>query len=103
MAPDPQGPARADPATTEATDSSTGRSGGEAPAAHVGTRVGLEGVSRRFRVGEVTVTALDGVDLHIDEHAFVVILGPSGSGKTTLLRWSRSSGSPRAPRSRWRC
>jgi putative ABC transport system ATP-binding protein len=50
-----------------------------------GTRIDLDGVGRRFQVGEVSVTALDGVDLHVDESAFVVILGPSGSGKTTLL------------------
>ncbi|RBY86408.1 ABC transporter ATP-binding protein [Blastococcus sp. TF02A-30] len=50
-----------------------------------GSRIDLDGVSRRYRVGEVTVTALEQVDLHVDEAAFVVILGPSGSGKTTLL------------------
>ena len=29
--------------------------------------------------------ALGGINLHVDDAAFVVILGPSGSGKTTLL------------------
>jgi len=52
---------------------------------HEGTRIDLEGVAKRYRVGEVEVTALDGVDLHVDDATFVVILGPSGSGKTTLL------------------
>jgi multiple sugar transport system ATP-binding protein len=32
------------------------------------------------------VVAVDGVDLEIAEHEFVVLLGPSGCGKTTLLR-----------------
>lgn len=52
---------------------------------HAGTRIDLEAVSRSYRVGDTTVTALEGVNLHVDESAFVVILGPSGSGKTTLL------------------
>jgi putative ABC transport system ATP-binding protein len=56
--------------------------GGAAPQ---GTRIDLDDVAKRYRVGELTVTALDGVNLHVDETAFVVILGPSGSGKTTLL------------------
>jgi putative ABC transport system ATP-binding protein len=45
----------------------------------------LQQVTKRFEVGEVTVTALDAVDLHVAKAEFVVILGPSGSGKTTLL------------------
>jgi putative ABC transport system ATP-binding protein len=51
----------------------------------IGTRIDLDGVVKRYRVGDVEVVALDGIDLHVDESAFVVILGPSGSGKTTLL------------------
>ena len=50
-----------------------------------GTQVQLEGVAKRYQVGEVTVTALEGIDLQVEAGAFVVILGPSGSGKTTLL------------------
>lgn len=45
----------------------------------------LEGVSRKYELGPVTVTALDDVDLHVDEGEFIVVLGPSGSGKTTLI------------------
>lgn len=30
----------------------------------IGTRIDLDGVSRRYRMGEATVTAIDGVDLH---------------------------------------
>jgi putative ABC transport system ATP-binding protein len=50
-----------------------------------GTRIGLDGIEKRYRVGERDVLALADVDLHVDDAALVVILGPSGSGKTTLL------------------
>jgi putative ABC transport system ATP-binding protein len=53
--------------------------------ATAGSGIDLDGVSKRYPVGDVEVTALAGVDLHVDEASFVVILGPSGSGKTTLL------------------
>ncbi len=53
--------------------------------APLGTRIDLDDVARRYQIGDVVVTALDGVNLHVDETSFVVILGPSGSGKTTLL------------------
>ena len=32
------------------------------------------------------VKAVDGLDLHVAEGEFVVLVGPSGCGKTTLLR-----------------
>lgn len=57
----------------------------DARVGHEGTRIDLEDVSKRYRIGEVDVTALEGINLHVDEAAFVAIVGPSGCGKTTLL------------------
>ena len=51
----------------------------DARAGAEGTRIDLDDVCRRFRVGDATVTALDQVNLHVDESAFVVILGAIGS------------------------
>jgi len=47
--------------------------------------VEVKEVSKEYRVGEVVVSALQGISLEIDEKAFVSVIGPSGSGKTTLL------------------
>jgi putative ABC transport system ATP-binding protein len=56
--------------------------------------VELSGVARRYEMGEVTVTALEQVDLRIERGEFAVVLGPSGSGKTTLLNMIGALDSP---------
>ena len=66
----------------------------DARAGHAGTRIDLDGVTKRYRIGEVDVVALDDINLHVDEAAFVVILGPSGCGKTTLLNMIGALDSP---------
>ena len=57
----------------------------DARVGHAGSRIDLDDLTKRYRIGEVEVTALEAVNLHVDEAAFVAIVGPSGCGKTTLL------------------
>src|SRR3954454_9081185 len=44
------------------------------------------GIGKVFGTGEAKVTALDGIDLSINQGEFVSLIGPSGCGKSTLLR-----------------
>jgi len=51
----------------------------------VKTLIEFRNVAKEYRIGDVPIRALDGVDFTISEGEFVVVLGASGAGKSTIL------------------
>jgi len=47
--------------------------------------VEITSLKKSYRVGEIDVPVLKGIDLEIDEGEFVALMGPSGCGKSTLM------------------
>lgn len=47
--------------------------------------VSVRQVSKEYKLGKTTVTAVQKVSLEVEKGEFISICGPSGSGKTTLL------------------
>lgn len=45
----------------------------------------FEDVVKRYKMGEVYVSASDGISFEIEKGEFVIIAGPSGAGKSTVL------------------
>ena len=45
----------------------------------------FKNVCKEYKMGEVTIKALDNTNFQIEEGELVVIVGPSGAGKTTTL------------------
>ena len=50
-----------------------------------GSLAAVRGIHKSYRMDDVTVPVLQGIDVEIRPDYFTVLLGPSGSGKTTLL------------------
>jgi len=45
----------------------------------------LQNVQKRYRMGEMTITAVDGVSFAIEKGEFALVVGASCAGKTTVL------------------
>jgi len=45
----------------------------------------LQNVQKRYKMGDVTIAAADGVSFEIEKGDFAVVVGASGAGKTTIL------------------
>ncbi|MBM4217046.1 MAG: ABC transporter ATP-binding protein [Gammaproteobacteria bacterium] len=45
----------------------------------------LQGIVKRYVLGDEEVLALAGVDLYVGRNEYVALIGPSGSGKSTLM------------------
>ncbi len=42
-------------------------------------------VYKRYKMGEITINAVDGISFSVEEGEFAVVVGASGAGKTTVL------------------
>lgn len=47
--------------------------------------VEFKNVYKKYKMGEVTINAVDGISFKIEEGEFAIVVGASGAGKTTVL------------------
>lgn len=47
--------------------------------------IDVKQLTKEYKVGDISINALNGVDFSINEGEFVVVLGASGAGKSTIL------------------
>ena len=52
---------------------------------HMQEFVKLDNITKTYKMGEIEIHAVDGINFTINKGEFVVIVGPSGAGKTTVL------------------
>ncbi|MGZ0243231.1 MAG: ATP-binding cassette domain-containing protein, partial [Actinomycetales bacterium] len=52
----------------------------------LGSGITISGLSKVFKLGNSSITALEDTTLHSDKGSFLSLLGPSGCGKSTILR-----------------
>ncbi len=64
--------------------------------------VEFRGVEKRFHVGGVSRTAVEGVDLEVNQGEVVTLVGPSGCGKSTLLNMTAGMFTPSVGRVTYR-
>ncbi|MFZ5955076.1 MAG: ABC transporter ATP-binding protein [Nanoarchaeota archaeon] len=49
------------------------------------TQIKLDYITKAYKMGNTTISALGGIDLEIKKGDFMAIVGPSGSGKSTMM------------------
>ena len=47
--------------------------------------IDVKNINKTYKMGEVTIKAIENISFEIEKGELVVILGPSGAGKTTVL------------------
>ena len=49
------------------------------------TLVEVKDIKKHYKMGDITIKAVDGISFSVEEGSFTVVVGTSGAGKTTVL------------------